>query len=315
MSSDVHAPIMVNEILEFSKGIEPGPRRIVDGTFGRGGHTRYFLNAFPDAKVIAFDKDQTAIEFAQKNFETEITSGRLKLWHSDYKNLGENSDKFGISEGSVDLMLFDFGVSSPQLDNADRGFSFLHDGPLDMRMDQRQVLTAAQVLNEAEPEQLIRIFRDYGEIKSPGRVVRAIVNDRVQQPFASTLKLAEMIARVEGWKKKGSHPATLYFMALRIFVNSELEELDLALGKFQSLLRQGGRLMVLSFHSLEDRFVKQAFVNSTLGGPVNRKVIVATEEEQHVNPRSRSAKLRVFERGISAVKEKKNKYAEIRGKS
>jgi 16S rRNA (cytosine1402-N4)-methyltransferase len=160
---------------------------------------------------------------------------------------------------------------------------------------------------------LIEIFKEYGEVKSPGRVVKAIVMDRKESPFETTKQLGEMIARVEGWKKKGLHPATLYFMALRIYVNRELEGLEQALQAFQSLLKPGGRLYVISFHSLEDRIVKHAFLNSTFGGPVNRKVILASEKEQSENPRSRSAKLRIFERGLSAVKEKKNKYADKRG--
>lgn len=308
MSFEVHKPIMVQEILEHARQLSHEPSLILDGTFGRGGHTREFLKNFKNATVYGIDKDQTAIEHGKKYFADEITSKRLVLTHSDFKEFAKTS-----RESWADIILLDLGVSSPQLDNSERGFSFLQDGPLDMRMDQRQELTAAKVINEFEPEELIKIFREYGEVKSPGRVVRAIVMDRQLQPFQSTKQLAEMIARVEGWKKKGIHPATLYFMAIRILVNHELEGLDEAIASFQAFLKPGGRLLVMSFHSLEDRVVKQQFLSSSLGGPVHRKVIVASEEEQKDNPRSRSAKLRVFERGLSAIKQKKNKYADKRG--
>jgi 16S rRNA (cytosine1402-N4)-methyltransferase len=197
-------------------------------------------------------------------------------------------------------MLLDLGVSSPQLDVAERGFSFYHDGPLDMRMDQRREQSAADVVNNIDEDDLTELFKTLGEIPRPYKVVRAIVHDRKTEPFTTTRQLASMIERVEGWSRKGHHPATRYFMALRLYVNRELELLEQALPDLIAGLNDQGRLAVITFHSLEDRIVKNFFkTHAELGKPVNKKVIIAKWPERKSNPRARSAKLRVFQRELS----------------
>ncbi|MFN8942997.1 MAG: 16S rRNA (cytosine(1402)-N(4))-methyltransferase RsmH, partial [Pseudobdellovibrionaceae bacterium] len=182
------------------------------------------------------------------------------------------------------------------LDDGSRGFSFLHDGPLDMRMNRNQELSAARVLNESSEEELNQIFRNYGEVNSPYRVTRAIVNDRKIKNYETTREVASLIERVDGWRKKGFHPATQYFMALRLVVNSELDGLEKSLPKVMDCLKDKGLLAVLSFHSLEDRIIKNVFKSSELGQNIIKKVIVASDEEVAKNPRSRSAKLRFFQK-------------------
>lgn len=267
------------------------PLRYLDGTLGRGGHLRAILDRWPQITAVAFDQDPTAIAYAKENFATEIQQNRLQLVH-------RNFSEYTVEEfGTFDGMLLDLGVSSPQLDQADRGFSFYHDGPLDMRMNPQKGLTAADIIATFSEEQLIEIFKSYGEIQRPFRVVRAIIADRQTKPFLRTRDLAGLIERVDGWQRKGFHPATQYFMALRLVVNQELEILEPSLLKLVHGLRPKGRIAVLTFHSLEDRIVKNTFKEfESLGLPVNKKVIVPSREEESSNPRSRSAKLRVFEK-------------------
>ena len=291
MSELPHIPVMADEIL---KELEPSlgnPTAIHgDGTFGRGGHTRLILDRFPTVTVVACDQDAEAIAWAHTHFASEIQSGRLIVLHSQFSDLANYSDK------SFNTILLDLGVSSPQLDEGERGFSFINPGPLDMRMDLRSNFTAADIVNGWTEKELIKLFQDFGEIRSPFRVVKAIVHDRKQTPFTETTQLAGMIARVSGWRKKGFHPATQYFMALRLEVNQELNQVEVGIKSFLPKLRPGGRMAVITFHSLEDRIVKNIFKQSEFGRPVHKKVLVPTEEEVRANPRSRSAKLRVFER-------------------
>lgn len=288
-----HYPVLWKEVVESFRVFE-GKKDLVffDGTFGRGGHTGLILKLFPEARAIVMDQDLAAIEFAKEKFSTEVQNGRLQIIHDNFANFSEHN------LGQFDMMLLDLGVSSPQLDNAERGFSFYHDGPLDMRMDQTKDLTAEYIVNTADEEDLIRLFKEYGEIHKPFRVVRAIVHDRKTKAFQNTRELAGLIERVDGWRVKGHHPATQYFMALRLAVNGELDVVAKAVPEMMKALNMAGRLAVISFHSLEDRIVKNLFRESKeLGLPVNKKVIVATQEECDINSRSRSAKLRVFERG------------------
>lgn len=288
-----HYPVLWKEVVESFRVFE-GKKDLVffDGTFGRGGHTGLILKLFPEARAVVMDQDLAAIEFAKEKFSTEVQNGRLQIIHDNFANFSEHN------LGQFDMMLLDLGVSSPQLDNAERGFSFYHDGPLDMRMDQTKDLTAEYIVNTADEEDLVRLFKSYGEIHKPFRVVRAIVHDRKTKAFQNTRELAGLIERVDGWRVKGHHPATQYFMALRLAVNGELDVVAKAVPEMMQALTMSGRLAVISFHSLEDRIVKNLFRESKeLGLPVNKKVIVAAQEECDINSRSRSAKLRVFERG------------------
>lgn len=287
----MHEPVLLNEILEFAEGVSP--KRILDATFGRGGHTRVLLNRFPEATVWALDRDHEAIEYAQKEFADEIRQGRLFLERINFHNWRERSKQ---STSDFDFILVDLGVSSPQLDSGERGFSFYKDGPLDMRMDQSADLDAATIVNTWSEGELAELFKEYGEIRRPGPVVRAIVERRRKQPFERTRELAGLIEGIEGWRRKGHHPATTYFLALRMQVNDEMIGLESSLLDFCRALRKGGRLSVITFHSLEDRMVKYAMRSFTeLGRPLNKKVIVPGRDEELRNPRSRSAKLRVFQ--------------------
>ena len=292
----MHIPVMLTEILQ---GFEPvlashSPEeklRYFDGTFGRGGHLRAVLEKDTRISALASDRDPEAVLYAEENFKKEIQEGRLTLKHANFAEFDPES------WGKFDLMLLDLGVSSPQLDQGRRGFSFYSDGPLDMRMDPTKGATAAEVIQSADEQELLQIFQELGEIQRPHRVVRAILEDREEKPFKTTRDLAGLIERVDGWRKKGFHPATQYFMALRLYVNQELESVTSALRNLVLGLKPKGRLAVLTFHSLEDRIVKNAFKDFTeLGRPVNKKVIVPEWNEAKSNPRARSAKLRLFER-------------------
>lgn len=289
----MHIPVMLSETLQvFREGLRP-LSTFLDGTFGRGGHTAAILENFPSARVWALDQDQQSISEGEEKFKTQIQDGRLNLIKSNFLNF-----KTSIGEKKFDGILLDLGVSSPQLDVAERGFSFYHDGPLDMRMDRSQKITAADIVNGWTEEELLDLFRELGEVRNPNRVVKAIVHDRKTSPFTTTRQLASMMERVCHWQKRGFHPATQYFMALRLQVNQELSVLSEALPNLMKALEYQGRIVVITFHSLEDRIVKNIFkTNQEIGKPVNKKVIKPTRDEMKVNPRSRSAKLRAFERG------------------
>lgn len=291
----MHKPVLLNEVLKLSEIASLENPHIWDTTFGRGGHTRAYLEKFPASHILATDRDPTALEYGEKEFGSFVRAGRLKLQKFNFHT------SFDESGDTFDLILMDLGVSSPQLDDADRGFSFYHDGPLDMRMDPTQGMPAHEVVNTWTEVGLQRVFMELGEIARPQRVVKAIIHDRRQKPFVTTGQLASLIERVEGWKKKGRHPATQFFLALRLLVNHEIDGLKEALPiLMEKALRPGGRLLVITFHSLEDRIVKNIFKErKDLGRPVNKKVIVPSREEILDNPRSRSAKLRVFSRGES----------------
>lgn len=284
-----HIPVLLNEVVGATSDLAVD--FLFDGTFGRGGHLQALLQKFPEVKAVAFDRDFEAIEYGKIKFVNQLAAGTLQLVHQDYRAF--DCEKWG----SFDFMLLDLGVSSPQLDLGHRGFSFYHEGPLDMRMNLQDPVTAAIILNEWSEDDLNRMFQELGEIRRPFRVVRAILHDRKTQPWETTTQLAGMIERVEGWRVKGHHPATQYFMALRMAVNSELEGVQKGLRQCLAGLREGGRLAVITFHSLEDRIVKQVFRGEVTGFCVNKKVIQASEEEVKINPRARSAKLRIFQKG------------------
>ncbi len=287
-----HQPVLLTEIIEMFRPLKSRnhgsePLRYFDGTLGRGGHLKAVLQEFTGIQAVAIDRDPQAL----KEVGQELPSAGLELHHDNFYEF--SPEKYG----QFDLMLVDLGVSSPQLDQAERGFSFYNDGPLDMRMDPTQGFPASDLVNEASEDDLFAIFKTYGEVYHCARVVRAILARRISQKFKSTLELSALIEATDGWRKKGFHPATNYFMALRIATNDELRGLETALPLLRSGLKPGGRLAVLTFHSLEDRLVKTDFRGSAdFGKPVNKKVIIPTRQESLENPRSRSAKLRVYER-------------------
>lgn len=305
--SQQHIPVLLQEVLDsFSDlGGSSRARELIyfDGTYGRGGHFRAIQEKFAPARSYICDQDTQAIEKARTDWVQQIAAGSISVHHQNFNDFVLNAP----ADIQFDMALLDLGVSSPQLDQAERGFSFNKDGPLDMRMNQNQKLTAADLINESEPEHLIEIFKQYGEVKNPARVVRAVVNDRVTKPFVGTLQLAQLIERVDGWQKKGFHPATQYFMALRLVVNRELEVVEQVLPALIQKMHDKGRISVITFHSLEDRLVKNIFKDSSEGFLVYKKVIVPSENECKINPRARSAKLRVFQKGMAP--EKPDKFA------
>ena len=293
-----HIPVLLPEVLE---ALAPAPGEVVlDGTFGAGGYTSAILAR--GASVIALDRDPTAIAAGQSL--VEASGGRLTLVHSRFSDLAAHAPP-----GGLDGVVLDIGVSSMQIDEAGRGFSFQKDGPLDMRMSASGV-SAADVVNRAKVSDLIRIFGFLGEEKQAGRIARAIEKARAKEPFATTRQLANLIESVNPRKAKDKiHPATRVFQALRIFVNDELGELAQALFSAEKALKPGGRLVVVSFHSLEDRIVKKFFQDrsgkaagsrhlpevhdrAATFAPVGRPMVGASDEECAVNPRARSAKLR-----------------------
>jgi 16S rRNA (cytosine1402-N4)-methyltransferase len=282
----------------------------MDATFGRGGHAGAILqNLIANGRLLCLDRDSVAIADARARFASDP---RVAIFLAPFSALADCADQ--VEPGlKLDGILFDLGVSSPQLDDASRGFSFMQDGPLDMRMTPGVGMSAADVVNGAPLNELIRIFREYGEERFAPRIARAIVKDRESQPFERTLQLAEMIARVAHSKERHKHPATRVFQALRIHVNQELRELEAALDAALARLAPHGRLAVISFHSLEDRMVKQFMRRHSLADPMYAglphmpaharpklrlvgKSVEADENETSKNPRSRSARLRVAER-------------------
>lgn len=288
----VHIPVLFNEIVATFAPFA-GQQEVVyfDGTFGRGGHYRLLLEKNSSLRTIAFDQDPEAHAYAQNQFSDLIQSQKLVFFQDNFVNFEKHYN------GPIDFALLDLGVSSPQLDQPERGFSFYHDGPLDMRMNNQDGITAAELVNTMTEQELVGLFHSLGEVHSPFKVVRAILEDRKIKPFTTTKQLSGLIERVDGWRRKGFHPATQYFMALRLKVNKELDVIEEVLPKLMEKLRPQGRLAIITFHSLEDRIVKTIFrTYPELGDPLKRKVTHPTREEELSNPRSRSGKLRVFVR-------------------
>jgi 16S rRNA (cytosine1402-N4)-methyltransferase len=306
-----HLSVLPDEVLALIAPVFGGI--YLDGTLGGGGHARLILEASaPDGRLIGLDRDPTAL---RKAAEVLAPFGeRVVLRHRNFSEANEVLEELGIS--GLDGMLLDLGVSSHQLDEATRGFSFRGEAPLDMRMDPTSGQTAADVVNAAAAEELTRIFREYGEERWAGRIARRIVQVRQQQPLTTTRQLAELIREtVPGGKAPARiHPATRVFQALRIHVNQELEHVSRGIASAIDLLNPGGRLVVISFHSLEDRIVKRFFQEETKSCicpprlPVcvcnhlprlellTRRGIRAAEAEVEANPRARSAVLRAVRR-------------------
>lgn len=284
----------------------------VDGTFGRGGHSRLILQQLQgEGRLLGFDKDPQAISTGQ---ELAAEDARFAIVQRSFAEMDSELEARGLS-GQVDGVLLDLGVSSPQLDDAARGFSFTHDGPLDMRMNPATGQSAADWLAVASEEEISRVFKDYGEERFARRMARAIVQRRIERPFTRTADLAEVISVANPAWEKGKHPATRAFQGLRIHINNELEDLQLGLQAAVDSLAVGGRLVVISFHSLEDRIVKNFMRRQVRGeqdslprhlpvrpepfDPVLRllgKPQYASEAELQANPRARSAVMRVAEK-------------------
>ena len=308
----VHTPVLLAQVLD-ALNIEASGNYL-DATYGRGGHAGAILEKLiANGRLLCLDRDAAAVAAAKMRFTGD---GRVKVFLAPFSALAACADQ--VEPGmKFDGVLFDLGVSSPQLDDAGRGFSFMQDGPLDMRMTAGEGPSAAEVVNRAPLNELIRIFREYGEERFAPRIARAIVKDRAEQPFERTLQLAEMIARVVR-SKEHKHPATRVFQALRIHVNQELRELEQALNAALERLAPRGRLAVISFHSLEDRMVKLFMRRHSLADPMYAglpdmpaharpklklvgKAIEPEAEEVNLNPRARSARLRVAERLAEGV--------------
>lgn len=305
MSTSAHIPVLFDEVLALLQPKANG--RYIDGTLGAGGHTAGLLaQSAPSGRILVFDKDAEAIAFARQQLES--FGARVTYVHASYAEMGQLAPAHGFT--NVAGILLDLGLSSRQLDDPQRGFSFMKEGPLDMRFDTSQGETAADLINNLDEATLANIFWRYGEEKSSRKLARMIVAER---PFTTTTQLADSIAQTV--RRRGRiHPATQVFQALRIAVNRELETVETGVLAALELLGLNGRLAVISFHSLEDRFVKQTFRQlsqdctcppdqpiCTCGGQakfrlITRKAVQATAEEIAQNSRSRSARLRVIER-------------------
>ena len=286
---------MVKEILNYTQDI-PHLRWCLDATFGRGGHTQALKKRWPSLKILALDQDLEAVEWGKKH----IQSSDIHIQNLNFHYFEEELLKrYSIGTG-FDIILLDLGPSSPQLDRPERGFSFYKEGPLDMRMNPYLKKTAADIVNNDSEEELTHLFREYGEIYNSRSVVNSIIRERKKNKILSTLQFAKLVEKSTSWRGRRNHPATNYFLALRIAVNNELDGLQQSLPHIVSLLNPHGRMFVISFHSLEDRIVKRFFkkcVEENQGVLINKKVIRPSSEERTLNPRSRSAKLRIFQKG------------------
>ena len=299
-----HISVLLNEALD-GLAVRSGGLYI-DGTFGRGGHSRAILHKLGESgRLIAFDKDPEAIRVGE---QLAAEDGRFVVVRRSFADMAEELRQRGLS-GKVDGVLLDLGVSSPQLDDPERGFSFLNDGPLDMRMDPSQGQSAADWINQASEADIATVLYEYGEERFSRRMARAIVLRRAEQPFTRTADLAEVIKVANPAWEKHKHPATRAFQGIRIFINRELDDLSLGLKAALEVLAPGGRLAVISFHSLEDRLVKQFMRLEAKGAPIPRglpirdseiavsvnligKAVKPSAEEVSANPRARSAVLR-----------------------
>ena len=299
-----HEPVLVPEIMELlipAGAARPNPGgTYCDATVGLGGHARAILErSTPSGRVIGLDRDPDALAIARTVLEPY--GDRVTLVHAPFSRI--RSVLADLDAVPVDGVLVDLGVSSPQLDRPERGFSFQRNGPLDMRMDQSAGETAAELLGRITEAELARLLRDYGEERFAGRIARHIVEARGRGELDSTMTLAAIVARAVPAHERHKNPATRTFQALRIAVNQELDELDAFLDQAAACLRPGGRLCVIAFHSLEDRMVKRRFralAEAGAPGPrlrvLTKRIVVASDAERERNPRSRSAKLRAAER-------------------
>lgn len=303
-----HQPVLLDEVLA-ALNIRPDGV-YVDGTFGRGGHAGAVLARLNEqGRLLAFDKDPAAVAAARERFAGDA---RFAIEHGAFTMLETVAQREGLT-GRINGVLLDLGVSSPQLEDPARGFSFQSDGPLDMRMNTQAGESAADWLARADEREISAVIRDYGEERFHRRIARAILTARAAAPLRTTVQLAELVARAVPTRERGKHPATRTFQAIRIFINSELDELEAVLDQAVRVLATGGRLCVISFHSLEDRIVKRFMRNRArqdqgppgLPFPVPGKTpdlklvgkaVMPGDREVAANPRARSAVLRVAER-------------------
>ncbi|MRI35386.1 16S rRNA (cytosine(1402)-N(4))-methyltransferase [Endozoicomonas sp. OPT23] len=304
VKEDQHITVLLNEAVE---ALVVNPEGFyVDGTFGRGGHSRAVLDKLSEeGRLLGIDKDPRAIAVAD---ELAGRESRFNIYHGSFADLDS-----ALAGQQVDGVLLDLGVSSPQLDNPERGFSFMQDGPLDMRMNTTQGQSAADWINTAEEQEISKVIWEYGEDRGSRRIARAIVREREEAPITTTKRLANIIAGVSFSREKHKHPATRAFQAIRIHINRELDDLIECLDKALEILKPGGRLVVISFHSLEDRIAKRFIRKHAKGDELPRwmpvtedqlnkrmkplgKAIKASKEEVDSNPRSRSAVMRVAEK-------------------
>ncbi len=311
----MHQSVLLEESVSLLNIREGGI--YIDGTAGSGGHDEAVLERIGESGVLlAIDRDREALERTGRRLSR--FGDRVRLMQGNYAEMATLARLAGI--GSADGILLDLGVSSDQLDTARRGFSFMHDGPLDMRMDQGAALNAADVVNSFSERELAQAFREFGEERAARKVASAIVARRKERPFETTADLAEFISDVKGGRRGRIHPATQAFQAIRMVVNGELDGVERGLLEGAGLLNDGGRLAVISFHSLEDRIVKRFFTahegrweSLAAGGErwegelpamkrITRKPVQPGEEECDTNPRARSAKLRVAERVAAPFK-------------
>ncbi|MBI0180657.1 16S rRNA (cytosine(1402)-N(4))-methyltransferase RsmH [Snodgrassella alvi] len=303
-----HVTVLLNEAVA---GLQVQPAGVyVDGTFGRGGHSRLILSQLgKDGRLVVFDKDPQAIAVAQ---ELARQDARVLVVHEGFSALKRSLQQLGISR--INGALFDLGISSPQIDDAGRGFSFRFDAPLDMRMDTTRGQSAAQWLAVAEEQDIHEVIKNYGEERFSRQIARTIVAQREQSPITTTGQLARLVAQVVRTRERGQDPATRTFQAIRIFINRELEEITVVLPQVMECLVAGGRMVVISFHSLEDRIVKRFMQQHSKPAPLPRWAVVKEAEREQpplrligkaqkpapaeieVNPRARSAVLRVAER-------------------
>ena len=310
-----HRPVLLNEVIE-GLNIRPGGI-YADGTLGGAGHSSEILKRLSDkGRLVGIDQDAEAIEAATERIGRDE---RVSIVRNNYSELPAVLQELHIEK--VDGILLDIGVSSHQLDTADRGFSYKSDAPLDMRMDQRQRITAADIINGYEEKELFRVIRDYGEEKFAQNIAKHIVQARAKGPIETTFELNEIIKiSIPARMRQDGHPSKRTFQAIRIECNRELEVLSDSIEKMIDLLNPGGRLAIITFHSLEDRIVKNAFKTAenpcicppdfpkcvcgrvSKGRQITRKPITATEEELKDNSRSKSAKLRIFERSDSQTR-------------
>ncbi len=303
--SDLHHPVLLAEVIE-ALSIKPNGKYI-DCTFGRGGHSQEILKSLSvDGRLLAIDQDITAIEYGKNKFADD---SRLILEQKNFSQIVQVAEQYGFQH-RVNGIFFDLGVSSPQLDSPERGFSFMHDGPLDMRMNTTQGISAAKWLKKVTVTELAKVLKEYGQERYSKRIANAVIERRIEDPITTTKELADLVLSVVGRSREQKHPATRTFQAIRIYINQELDSLSKALDDCLGLLACSGRLLVITFHSLEDQLVKNLLHKHTHSNlprklPVAEqhvaklkrvyKAIKPSDEEVSANPRARSAKLHVLE--------------------